>query len=290
MALALGAHAVSVYDTSGETVTTGIFTATGSCILLFVHWEGSSTEPTISDSNGCTWTRVGSVFQVSTYASYGAVYRNEGGTRGSGHTFTAAKSSGYSTIWVQEVTGTGPYVSGSNTPVANSTSNPTTSNSYSNSVADEIILCFFPVLAEGGTFSFTDSFLNNGDGITDDNYWTGCVATRTVSSLGSYSTSAGLTSPTSFTSCGIMLVGVREDVAGTPTLTQHSFRFFNDDGSESAATAKGNLNTNVNLSAGDIARIRLLLDATGDPTGKQFQLEYRRKPSGGSFGPWTKVN
>jgi hypothetical protein len=74
------------------------------------------------------------------------------------------------------------------------------------------------------------------------------------------------------------------------TLNQYSFRFLNDDGSESAATFAGAENANVNLSAGDILRLRYLIDATGDPTGKQFQLEFRRKPSGGSFGDWKPVN
>lgn len=75
----------------------------------------------------------------------------------------------------------------------------------------------------------------------------------------------------------------------TATLTQYSYRFLNDDGSESTATFSGGLNTSVTLSQGDIRRLRILLDATGDVEGKQFQLEYRRKPSGGSFGDWTKV-
>ena len=75
----------------------------------------------------------------------------------------------------------------------------------------------------------------------------------------------------------------------TGTLNQHSFRFFNDDGSESAATAKAAINTNINLSANDVARIRFLIDATNDPTTRKFQLEYRKKPSGCSFGPWAEV-
>jgi hypothetical protein len=73
------------------------------------------------------------------------------------------------------------------------------------------------------------------------------------------------------------------------SLNQHSFRFVNDDGSESGSTFAANLNTDVNLSANDTKRLRYLIDATGDPTGKQFQLEFRRKPSGGSFGDWNKV-
>jgi hypothetical protein len=80
------------------------------------------------------------------------------------------------------------------------------------------------------------------------------------------------------------------NVGAAVSLNQYSFRFLNDNGSESTATFAGAENANVNLSAGDTLRLRYLIDATGDPTGKQFQLEYRRKPSGGSFGAWEKVN
>lgn len=89
---------------------------------------------------------------------------------------------------------------------------------------------------------------------------------------------------------GSLVALVIDQTPETGTLAQHSFRFFNDDGSESASTAKAALNTNVNLAANDVARIRFLIDATGDAAGKKFQLEYRKKPSGGSFGPWTEVN
>ena len=36
-------------------------------------------------------------------------------------------------------------------------------------------------------------------------------------------------------------------------------------------------------------RLRFLIDATGDPPSGAYQLEYRRKADGGSFGDWYKV-
>lgn len=87
---------------------------------------------------------------------------------------------------------------------------------------------------------------------------------------------------------GIVAVSLRA-MSATITLNQHSFRFFNDDGSESGSTVKAALNTNVNLSANDVARVRFLVDSTGDAPAKSFTLEYRKKPSGGSFGPWLEV-
>ena len=82
---------------------------------------------------------------------------------------------------------------------------------------------------------------------------------------------------------------VPDDAGPSASLTQYAFRFRNDDGSESAATWDAAENTNVSLSPGSKIRLRVGIDATGNPESKDFQLEYRRKPSGGSFGDWGKV-
>lgn len=83
-------------------------------------------------------------------------------------------------------------------------------------------------------------------------------------------------------------IGADEYVV-TLLLDQEGFRFRNDDGSESAATWKANQDTNITLAADTAARLRMLVNATGDPASKNYQLEYRHKPSGGSFGSWKKV-
>jgi hypothetical protein len=84
-------------------------------------------------------------------------------------------------------------------------------------------------------------------------------------------------------------IGADEYVSAA-SIEQEGFRFRNDDGSESAATWKANQDTNITLAADTAARIRMLLNATGDPASIGAQLEYRYKPSGGAFGSWTKVN
>jgi hypothetical protein len=58
------------------------------------------------------------------------------------------------------------------------------------------------------------------------------------------------------------------------TLDQKSYRYFNDDGSESGSTAMAGQNVDVYVSPGGVFRIRFGIQATGDPTGKQFRLEY----------------
>jgi hypothetical protein len=81
-----------------------------------------------------------------------------------------------------------------------------------------------------------------------------------------------------------------DEYVSSAAIEQEGFRFRNDDGSESAATWKANQDTNITLAADTAARIRMLLNATGDPASIGAQLEYRYKPSGGAFGSWTKVN
>jgi hypothetical protein len=77
---------------------------------------------------------------------------------------------------------------------------------------------------------------------------------------------------------------------GGATIDQEGFRFRNDDGSESAATWKDSQDTNITLAAGSTLRIRYLLNATGDLASKTFQLEYRHKKSGSSFGAYKKIS
>jgi hypothetical protein len=72
-------------------------------------------------------------------------------------------------------------------------------------------------------------------------------------------------------------------------LTQYAYRFQNDDGTESGATNAASENTSVDLTPGQSVRVRLGVDASGDPSSKTFQLEYRYKPAGGSFGSWAAV-
>jgi len=85
-------------------------------------------------------------------------------------------------------------------------------------------------------------------------------------------------------------IGADEYVSAAATIEQEGFRFRNDDGDEDGATWKANQDVNITLAADTAARIRMLLNATGDPDSIGAQLEYRYKPSGGAFGSWTKVN
>jgi hypothetical protein len=73
--------------------------------------------------------------------------------------------------------------------------------------------------------------------------------------------------------------------APTTTLEQEGFRWRNDDDSESAASWRQNQDVNDGLGAGAKARLRALINATGDPAAKQYQLEGRVK----GVGAWRKL-
>jgi hypothetical protein len=68
------------------------------------------------------------------------------------------------------------------------------------------------------------------------------------------------------------------------TLDQEGFRFRNDDGDEAGATWKEAQDTNLTAAKSVNTRLRVILDATGDPATAQYQLEYRR-----SGQLWRKV-
>lgn len=67
----------------------------------------------------------------------------------------------------------------------------------------------------------------------------------------------------------------QEDQAAI-TIDQEGFRFRNDDGSESAATWRQAQDVVDTIAAGTNIRLRVLMDAGGDPASSAFQLEYRK--------------
>jgi hypothetical protein len=70
------------------------------------------------------------------------------------------------------------------------------------------------------------------------------------------------------------------------TLEQEGYRWRLDDGSESGATWLDTQDTNITRQKNLNTRIRIIVNATGDPDSEQYQLEWREKGSG---DPWRKV-
>lgn len=75
------------------------------------------------------------------------------------------------------------------------------------------------------------------------------------------------------------------NAASASTREQEGFRFRNDDGSETTATWKAAQDTDVTAPSGANTRLRFLINATGDPSSTQYQVEYKKTTD--NF--WTKA-
>lgn len=218
MSLSLGVHKSAVYDGGGSAATTAsVSTSSGSCIIIAVIWQTTTDLPSISDSKGNSWTQIGTSFKCyddGSYKAYCAFWKNEGGTRGSSHTFTATTSGAYPSMFMQEVLGNTPIVDAVNTGNLD-TSSPYQSNTFTPSVANEVLLCFTVPSIAGATVAFTwgDSFTSNGDDVTDGTvYWCGSLGYRTVSSITAYTASASYSGGTCLGGA-FQIVGVKETAA-----------------------------------------------------------------------------
>lgn len=73
--------------------------------------------------------------------------------------------------------------------------------------------------------------------------------------------------------------------AATVTIEQEGFRWRNDDGNETTATFAANQDTSISAGASTNRRLRVLLNATGDPSAKLFQLEGKKSTD----SEWVKI-
>lgn len=213
MALSLGIHTGYRYSDQYTSTTPTVTTTVGSTIIAGVVWQDNqATVPVLSDAKGCIWIQVGTEFLSHTYPSWQTFYKQEGGSRGTNHTFTVTGVGGsnwWPSIWIQEILGTSPVVDTVVTGVKSAS--PLTSNTYTPNSANEILIA----LATGGstaspcTFTWDNSFISTGDNITDNTYWQGSMAYSSISSVTGYT---AILSVDGTAEMGLQVLGVRESV------------------------------------------------------------------------------
>ena len=109
------------------------------------------------------------------------------------------------------------------------------------------------------------------------------VADQLRASTGTYNTGVVFgDAPNGETKYGAIAVEIK---AAPAQLEQEGFRFRADDGSESGATWTTQ-DTDITRLTNTNTRLRFLVNATGDPTSQQFQIEYKKS----SEGTWQKVD
>jgi hypothetical protein len=104
----------------------------------------------------------------------------------------------------------------------------------------------------------------------------GVLVDQTVSATGTYN--PAVTVNTAEPWCGVGIAVTAPPAAG---YVQNSYRFRNDDGSESAASWVAAEGAAVTLPLNTNVRLRAQVDTTGTPSASQYQLEYKK--SGGSY-------
>lgn len=171
--------------------TTGIDTTGATALRVVVITQQAGT-PTVTDSRTNTWVADrAAVLLSSTYSGYVHFLKATTNNVGTAHTFSATGTSACS-IWPIAV---GPSAGGTLTLTAFDAiadpNSPYTSNSITPANADALLICFG---ATDGAGSNVTTTWQNGEtkraDVTDhDNFWGGSIATRVVTSSGSYSTS-----------------------------------------------------------------------------------------------------
>jgi hypothetical protein len=190
MAITLGVHTATGYTSPGSTTTTGITTqATGSLDIVGTVSESSSAAPTITDTYSNTWTLVDSR-EVGSWPAWIHLYTCENAVGGPGHTITATKAAGYTTVFFAEFIGV-EIASALDqvTGAANDPNNPITSGSISTTTANQLLIGFCGTVGTGvASFSFNNSFTLL-DEITSFSFWQGALGYRIVSATGTYEAS-----------------------------------------------------------------------------------------------------
>lgn len=269
---------IAVKANGAASATTAAQTTTpGSGIQVLVSCTvAPGSPPTVTDSKGNALLLVGSGVQVSSNPGSVFIYKDEGGSRGSGHTWSVTAND--VTLMVVEILGTNPVVDTSSAGNTDTTS-PYESGSITPSVADFALV---GTVAAGGLItswtagaSFTKQLEETNDGL----YWPAALGTRLVTGgSGSYLTS--WTTGTGGTTFGLHVVAWKESGA-SPTREQEGARFRNDDGSEAAATWAAAQDSNITAPLATNLRLRALVNATLDPATAAYTLRYQKNGAGG---------
>jgi len=276
MALSQGVTAKANVSGAGTATTAGLNTTAGSGISIIVT-ATQSTNPTVTDSlNGATgWSLVGTSVQISSTPGYVFHFKNEGGSRGTGQTFSVAGTD--ITMLLVEVVGTNPVVD-VQTSNLDSTS-PYDSNAITPTVADFMLVA--GVGTDTGPTSWTAgaSFTKQQEETNAGLYWPAASATRIVTG-GSGSYNSSWTAGAALTQVGHVIAAWKESGAAA-TADQEGFRFRNDDGSETSATWAASQDTDKTAPLATNLRLRMLVNATLDLASAAFTLRYQKNGAGG---------
>lgn len=213
MGIAVGVHASNAVG-SGTSVTTAARTsaASGSTFIIGAVCNNSEFS-SVADSKSNVYTLIGA---AQTFDSAGGVrlYYCQNGTGGASHTATLnVTSSAAHTVFFVEITGglTSGILDQNNR--ANDTSSPFASPGITTTQADEILISILggnsgsnPATHAESTGFTIDETVTNGT-----TFYTGCIASRVVSSTGTYNSSF---TETGGTNTGVIIASFKAAAGG----------------------------------------------------------------------------
>ena len=128
--------------------------------------------------------------------------------------------------------------------------------------------------------SWTNSFGSAGHIAMENKTCDGAL--KVLTATGTVETTANLNDGT-----GVDMAGIATfmKAGASVTLEQEGFRWYDDDGCESASTAAAAQDTSITAAAGTTQRIRFVIDASGDPATTQYKLQYKLSTD----DSWTDV-
>lgn len=190
MALAVGQ--VSKGGTTGGTTatTTAVNTATsGSTFEVAVIYDGTSFT-SITDNKSNTWTQVGTETTINGSNAKCRRYKKEGGAGGTGHTVTVTCASGIIVVLFMEITGS-TVVSDGTPSQARDNASPFASPSITTTSATTLLTSV--VWGDSGsnpaTTAESTGFSVQVSELDGSSYWVAALATRAVTSTGTYNSS-----------------------------------------------------------------------------------------------------
>jgi len=190
MALAVGQ--VSKGGTPGGTTatTTAVNTATsGSTFEVAVIYDGTSFT-SITDNKSNTWTQVGTETTINGSNAKCRRYKKEGGAGGTGHTVTVTCASGIIVVLFMEITGS-TVVSDGTPSQAQDNASPFASPSITTTSATTLLTSV--VWGDSGsnpaTTAESTGFSVQVSELDGSSYWVAALATRAVTSTGTYNSS-----------------------------------------------------------------------------------------------------
>lgn len=251
-------------------------------IVSTVGWDGTATSGfTCTDNQGHTYTQANAI-QGDTFTRI-AVFSTK--VTASSGTFTITvdptpNAASFGAIQIWEISGldpTAPVLRSTN--AATITSGSAISSGVAAALTGDLI---FGVVTAASATSF-DGTYTVGTGFTLEQELTDntgsqeiTAESRTCPSDGNYDATFTSTLTATSTSKFCCIVCVFKIAPPSVVLEQEGYRWRNDDGSETTATWKAAQDTTVTLPAGTVTRLRVIVNATGDPSSGQYKLEYRK--------------